>query len=60
MRPELHDHTLKSRVSKWNLYAAADSNEGLQVCRHKICEHAIEVTRKHDVSTRRISYDGGT
>jgi hypothetical protein len=54
MRPELHDHALKGRVYKRNRYAAADSNEGLQVCRHEVCEDAIKVTRENDVDKCRI------
>ena len=54
MRPKLHDHALKGRVSKRNLYAAADTNEGLQVCRHEVGEDAIKVTRENDVNKRRI------
>jgi hypothetical protein len=55
MGPKLYDHALKSRVPKRNLYAAADSNERLQVSRHEVCEYAIEVARENDVSQRRIS-----
>ena len=54
MRPELHDHALKGCVPKWNLDAAADSNEGLQVRRHQVCEDTIKVTRENDVNKHRI------
>jgi hypothetical protein len=54
MRPKLYHHALKGRVSKRNLYAAADLNEGLQVRRHEVGEDAIEVTRENDVNQRRI------
>ena len=53
MRSKLHDHALEGRLSKRNLNAAADSNEGLQVYRHEVCEDTIEVTREDDVNQRR-------
>jgi hypothetical protein len=41
-------------MSKWNLHAAAELNQRLQMCRHKVCEDTIEVTRENDVNQRRI------
>jgi hypothetical protein len=57
MRPKFHDHAVKDRVSKWNLYAAADTYERLQVCRYEVREDAIKVTRENDVNKRRIDWD---
>jgi hypothetical protein len=57
MRPKFHDHAVKDRVSKRNLYAAANTYERLQVCRYEVREDAIKVTRENDVNKRRIGWD---
>jgi hypothetical protein len=36
-----------------NMDPAADPNERLQVCGHKICEDTIEMTREGDVNKSR-------